>query len=207
MSDILDTYHTLAQPGESLHKVKGSKHFGYAFNVNNEDEIKARLEQVRKEHHAARHHCYAWKLGLDDNHYRANDDGEPSNSAGKPIYGAILSAEISNVLIVVVRYFGGTKLGVGGLIDAYRTAAKMAIEATEIEERLIHQKVVFTFDYERMGDVMKLLKDRDLPVNDPVYEMRCKIGSSIRLRELDTFLTELSEVEGLEIIEPVPEET
>lgn len=204
MSDILDTYYTLARPGESLYKVKGSKHFGYAFNVNDEDEIKACLEQVRKEHHAARHHCYAWKLGLDDNHYRANDDGEPSNSAGKPIYGAILSAAITNVLIVVVRYFGGTKLGVGGLIDAYRTAAKLAIEDTEIEERLIYQRLEFSFDYERMGDVMKLLKDRDLPVNDPIYEMRCNISSSIRLRDLDTFLAELSEIEGLEIIDPKP---
>ncbi len=202
MSDILDTYLTLAQPGESLHKVKGSKHFGYAFNVNNEEEIKERLDEIRKLHHAARHHCYAWKLGLDDNHYRANDDGEPSNSAGKPIYGAILSAEITNVLIVVVRYFGGTKLGVGGLIDAYRTAAKMAIEATEIEERLIHQKVEFTFDYERMGDVMKLLKDRDLPVNEPIYEMRCKICTSIRLSQSSAFLDDLLEIESVEVVFP-----
>ena len=202
MGEILDTYLTLAQPGESLHKVKGSKHFGYAFNVNNEEEIKERLDEIRKLHHAARHHCYAWKLGLDDNHYRANDDGEPSNSAGKPIYGTILSAEITNVLIVVVRYFGGTKLGVGGLIDAYRSAAKMAIEETTIEERLIYAEVDFTFAYERMGDVMKLLKELDLPVIDPVYEMSCRLKTSIRLRELEAFLAQLEEIESVDVLQP-----
>ena len=117
--------------------MKGSKHFGFAFPVRSKEEIKERLDELRVIHHSARHHCYAWALGLDREPHRYNDDGEPGGTAGKPIYGQILSFDVTSVLIVVVRYFGGTKLGVGGLIDAYRTAAKMALEEAEIVEQQI----------------------------------------------------------------------
>ena len=192
-----DTYKTLGTTGESLYKVKGSKHFGYAFRVNNEEEIKSYLEQVKKEHHSARHHCYAWKLGMGDDHFRANDDGEPSNSAGKPIYGAILSSELTNIFIVVVRYFGGTKLGVGGLIDAYRTAAKMAIEEATIVEEKLQAFFTVSFPYPQMGAVMSALKDMNLPVNEPVFEMHCTLKTQIRLanaQELEERLNDLDQV-------------
>lgn len=192
-----DTYRTLGTSGESLYKVKGSKHFGYAFRVNNEEEIKSYLEQVKKEHHSARHHCYAWKLGMGDDHFRANDDGEPSNSAGKPIYGAILSSELTNIFIVVVRYFGGTKLGVGGLIDAYRTAAKMAIEEATIVEEKLQAFFTVSFPYPQMGAVMSALKDMNLAVNEPVFEMHCTLKTQIRLanaQELEERLNDLDQV-------------
>ncbi|MGB1032895.1 MAG: IMPACT family protein [Flavobacteriales bacterium] len=192
-----DTYRSINSPGESLYKVKGSKHFGYAFRVNNEDDIKLRLEQVKKEHHSARHHCYAWKLGMGEDNFRANDDGEPSNSAGKPIYGAILSADLTNILIVVVRYFGGTKLGVGGLIDAYRTAAKMAIEEANIVEEKLQTYFKISFPYPQMGAVMSAMKDMDLPVNEPIFEMHCTLSTQIRqanAQELEERFNDLDQV-------------
>lgn len=193
-----DQYHTVSAPGESLYKVKGSKHFGYVWNVRSEKDIKERLEEIKKVHHSARHHCYAWKLGLGEDRYRANDDGEPSNSAGKPIYGAILSAGITNVLIVVVRYFGGTKLGVGGLIDAYRTAAKMAIEDTNIEQRYVKDRLKITFPYAQMGAIMSLLKEMNLPVEAPNFEITCTLETEIRASELNGFMDQLNDLVGVE---------
>ncbi|MCH2197905.1 MAG: YigZ family protein [Flavobacteriales bacterium] len=180
MSEASDTYLSLKGRSESLYKVKGSKHFGYAFSVRNEDEIKAFLEVVKKEHHAARHHCYAWRLGHDKKRYRANDDGEPSNSAGKPILGQIQSYDLTNVLIVVVRYFGGVKLGVGGLIDAYRTSAREAIEAGSIIELLVEDTIKVDFPYEAMGSVMKILKDYDLEMITHEFEFKCTLTTSVR---------------------------
>ena len=133
MEAAKDTYKTIITASEEvLFKDRNSKFFGYAFPVTTEEEIREHLEQLKKKHHSARHGCYAWQLGKEDLHYRANDDGEPSNSAGMPIYGQIQSFEVTNILIVVVRYFGGVKLGVGGLINAYKTAAQMALEVAQI---------------------------------------------------------------------------
>ena len=143
-----DTYKTLIKPSaEVLFKERGSKFFGYAYPVKNEEEIKQYLDELKKQHHTARHFCYAWQLGNNYEHYRANDDGEPSNSAGMPIYGQLQSFNITNCLVVVVRYFGGTKLGVGGLIQAYKTTAQLALEASKIVEKTIDDVFLVKFDY------------------------------------------------------------
>lgn len=176
-----DTYKTLASPsGETLYKEKNSKFFGLAFPVNSEDEVKAILEEVRKQHHSARHWCYAFQLGTDTIYYRANDDGEPNNSAGMPIYGQIQSFGITNVLVVVVRYFGGVKLGVGGLISAYRTSAQMALEASEIIEKTIDVQYVLRFGYQNMNKVMRVIKERNLDIIAQRMEMDCEIVVSTR---------------------------
>lgn len=192
-----DSYKTLASNSESLYKVKGSKHFGFAFPVMDEDDIRLHLDQLRKDHHSARHHCYAWSLGIEREPYRANDDGEPSGSAGKPIYGQLLSFDITNVLIVVIRYFGGTKLGVGGLIDAYRTAAKMAIEAGTIVERQVCDYYKIKFSYNKMSEVMGVLKDLDLPQSEQEFDLNCSLKTSIRISESQR-LIELLEGEEVE---------
>lgn len=184
--DVKDTYKTITQASEEvLFKDKNSKFFGYAFPVSHEDEIKEHLEELRKKHHAARHWCYAWQLGKAETHYRANDDGEPSNSAGMPIYGQIQSFEVTNILIVVVRYFGGVKLGVGGLITAYKTAAQMALEASKIVTRTINVKFEIKFDYPEMNKVMRVIKENNLNVIDQILELDCSIIISVRKKEAE----------------------
>lgn len=186
MDEVKDTYKTITKASEEvLFKDKNSKFFGYAFPVSTEDEIKEHLEDLKKKHHAARHWCYAWQLGKEDFRYRANDDGEPSNSAGMPIYGQIQSFEVTNVLIVVVRYFGGVKLGVGGLINAYKTAAQMALEASNIVTRTIDLKFEIAFDYPEMNKVMRVIKENNLTVIDQILELDCKIIISVRKKEAD----------------------
>ncbi|HKK39010.1 MAG TPA: YigZ family protein [Cryomorphaceae bacterium] len=162
-----------------MYKVKGSKHFGYAFHVKNEKDIEAALEEVAKEHHSARHVAYAWRLGAEMDRYRANDDGEPSNSAGKPILGQIEKYELTNVLIAVVRYFGGTKLGVGGLIDAYRTAAEMAIEDSTVIERQLMANFRLHFGYERMSEVMLALRTHDWEESNQDFKATCTIDVAL----------------------------
>jgi uncharacterized YigZ family protein len=172
-------YLTISHPGQSLYKVKGSKHFGYAFHVKTEEDINSCLEQVKVEHHSARHVCYAWRLGADKERYRANDDGEPSNSAGKPILGQIEKYELTNVLIAVVRYFGGTKLGVGGLIDAYRTAASEAIENATIIERQLCAHYRLHFGYSDMSDVMRIIRTHGWENFNQDFRTSCRIDLSI----------------------------
>jgi uncharacterized YigZ family protein len=176
-----DTYKTLAAPSEeTLFKEKNSKFFGYAFPVSSEDEVKAILEDIRKQHNTARHWCYAFQLGTDTIYYRANDDGEPNNSAGMPIYGQIQSFGVTNVLVVVVRYFGGIKLGVGGLISAYRTGAQMALEASDIVEKTIDIHYVLRFGYQHMNKVMRVIKEKNLDIVSQKMEMDCEIIVSTR---------------------------
>jgi len=172
-------YNTISTPGTGLYKVKGSKHFGFAYNARSEDEISALLEQIRTEHHNARHVAYAWRLGIAKEQYRANDDGEPANSAGKPILGQIEKYDLTNVLVAVVRYFGGTKLGVGGLIDAYRTAAQLAIDnATIVEKQLLaHFKI--HFEYDRMSEVMLAIRVNTWESYDPDFTQSCSIKIAI----------------------------
>ena len=150
-----DTYKTIEKPSEGLFKDKGSKFISLAFPVNSEEEIKEIVQSIKKEHHSARHHCYAWRLGADQLHFRANDDGEPSSTAGKPILGQIQSFDLTNILIVVVRYFGGTLLGVSGLINAYRSAALDAINQAEIVEKLVEKWLLVDFDYGAMNEDRK----------------------------------------------------
>lgn len=176
-----DTYKTISKPNEPvLFKDKNSKFFGYAFPVLNEEDVKTHLEAVKKEHHSARHWCYAYQLGTETISYRANDDGEPSNSAGMPIYGQIQSFGVTNVLIIVVRYFGGVKLGVGGLINAYRTAAQMALEASKIVTKTINIQYSVSFDYKNMNTVMRIIKEHQLKIVDQTMELDCKIIISVR---------------------------
>ncbi len=184
-----DLFKTIKVPSEeTLFKDRGSKFFGYAFPVSSESDIKQALESLRKKHPTAGHHCYAWQLGAETISYRANDDGEPSNSAGMPIYGQIQSFGLTNILIVSVRYFGGTKLGVGGLINAYRTSAKLALEESQIIDKTIDQSYQITFGYDQMSKVMKIIKDRSLEIKSQKLEMDCEIIFSVRKSEANEIL-------------------
>jgi len=176
-----DTYNTLASPSEeTLYKEKNSKFFGYAYPITTEDEVKGIIEHLRKQHHSARHWCYAFQLGTDKIYYRANDDGEPNNSAGMPIYGQIQSFGVTNVLVVSVRYFGGVKLGVGGLISAYKTSAQMALEASDIVERTIDIHYTLKFGYQNMNKVMRVIKEKNLEIVSQKMEMDCEMVISTR---------------------------
>lgn len=181
-----DTYKTLTKPSEEvLFKDKNSKFFGYAYPIKNEDDVKEYIESLKKQHHSARHWCYAYQTGMDEAslYFRANDDGEPNNSAGLPIYGQIQSFDVTNILIVVVRYFGGVKLGVGGLINAYKTSAQMALEASKIVKRTINKQFLIRFDYKNMNKVMRVIKENNLKIKDQTLELDCQITISVRLKD------------------------
>lgn len=181
-----DEYKTIIQPTESLFKDKGSKFFGFAFPVQNEDKIKENLEYIKALHPKARHHCYAYKLGTDDTNFRANDDGEPSGSAGKPILNTIQSFELTDILVVVVRYFGGTLLGVPGLIHAYKEATREALEIAEIETKTINKLVLIRYDFADTNAVMQLVKKLDLSVKEQLYDTRCGLILDVRLSLINT---------------------
>jgi uncharacterized YigZ family protein len=171
-----DTYKTIALPSpEVLFKEKSSKFFGYAFPVQSEDQVKPIIDGLRKQHPHAVHYCYAYQIGAEKIVYRANDDGEPSNSAGAPIYGQIQSFGVTNVLIVVVRIFGGIKLGVGGLITAYKTAAQMTLESAEIIEKTIDIHYLVSFDYKNINKVMRVVKEKNVEIVSQKMEMSCEI--------------------------------
>lgn len=178
----MDTYKTIASSvQEVIFKEKSSKFLGYAFPVTSEEEIKAHLEAVKKEHFSARHWCYAWQLGYGTNQrYRANDDGEPNNTAGIPIYGQIQSFELTNILVIVVRYFGGIKLGVGGLVQAYRTTAQLTLQEAEIEEKLITEELRIRFDYPLMNKVMRVVKEQNLNITQQLLTENCELHLAIR---------------------------
>lgn len=180
----LDSYKTIDEPTkETLFKDRNSKFFGFAFPVKSEDDVKSCLEEVRKIHYAARHFCYAYQIGVEDIKYRANDDGEPNNSAGMPIYGQIQSFEVTNILIVVVRYFGGTKLGVGGLINAYKTSAQITLEASNRVEKTIDVFFQLNFEYDMMNKVMRILKEKNINLESQKMELACEYVISIRKKE------------------------
>lgn len=177
----MDTYKTIAEASpETLYKEKNSKFFGFAFPITTEEEVKIHIDKLKKEHFSARHWCYAYQLGTTKVQYRANDDGEPNNSAGMPIYGQIQSFDVTNILIVVVRYFGGVKLGVGGLISAYRESAKMALEASSIIEKTIDVHFKITFDYKNMNKVMRVIKEKNLGIVSQKMEESCEIEIATR---------------------------
>ncbi len=174
-----DTYKTIRRASEGLYKDKGSKFIALAYPVSSDEEVKELLNQVKKQYYDARHHCYAWALDQSREIHRMNDDGEPSGTAGKPIYGQILSYDITNVLIVVVRYFGGTKLGVRGLINAYKGAAQDALQNADIITKVIHDYFKIQFDYPSMNDVMKIIKDYDLPQVEHDFALSCTMTFSV----------------------------
>lgn len=194
-----DEYYTVKQAGEALHSAKASRFLAYAFPVLNRDDIKNELNKLKELHPKANHHCYAWKLGLTENEYRTNDDGEPSGSAGKPIYGQIRSKGVTNVLIVVVRYFGGTLLGVPGLIDAYKTAAAMVLEETGICVQQVMLSYQLKFGYEVMNEVMTNIKKLPLEIGSKVFEIDCTIDIAFRKSEEEQNLGILQKIEGLKI--------
>ncbi len=187
-----DTYKTITKSSEGIYKDKGSKFIALAFPVADEEEAKTILSQIRKEYYDAHHHCYAWALGYEQENHKFNDDGEPSGSAGKPIWGQIRSFELTNILIVAIRYFGGTKLGVRGLIDAYKGAAQDAIENNKIVTKTIRDYYSIYFDYPSMNDVMRIMKEFDLPQHKHDFGISCRIDFSIRKNETEKVLSQFA---------------
>jgi uncharacterized YigZ family protein len=181
-----DLYKTIARPSEEiLFKEKNSKFFGYVFPVQSESEVKPIIDNLRKQHPHAVHYCYAYQIGTEALIYRANDDGEPSNTAGMPIYGQIQSFGVTNVLVVIVRIFGGFKLGVCGLISAYRTAAQMALESSEIIEKTIDIHFLISFDYKNINKVMRVIKEKSVEIISQKMEMSCEIEIFIRKKNAE----------------------
>ncbi len=185
-----DTYKAITKESQGLYKDKGSKFIALAFPVMDEDQIREILEGVKKEYYDARHHCYAWVLGYNQDHHKFNDDGEPSGTAGKPIWGQLRSYEICHALIIVVRYFGGTKLGVRGLIDAYKGAARDAIENNKIVTKTIRDYYNIDFDYPSMNDVMRIMKEFDLLQHNHDFGIHCRIEFSIRQKDAGKVLNQ-----------------
>jgi uncharacterized YigZ family protein len=194
-----DTYFTIAAPTEGLFKDKGSKFISYAFPVTNEEDIKIHLTHIRKEHHSASHHCYAFRLGAAKLIFRANDDGEPSNTAGKPILGQIQSNDLTNILIIVVRYFGGTLLGVSGLINAYRQSAADVITNATIFEKTVNEVYQLKFDYLSINEIMKIIKDEHLEILSQNFELNPSLTFSVRKRNATKVYDLFKKMNGTEI--------
>lgn len=194
-----DSYLTIEKPTEIIYKDKGSKFITYAYPVFNEKHIKEILIELKKEHHTANHHCYAYRLGADKQNYRANDDGEPNNTAGKPILGQIQSSDLTDILVVVVRYFGGTLLGVSGLINAYKTSAQEVIKACSIIEKKIMFRYVVSFSFEQINDVMKVLKQSDTKINSQKFDANCLIEFTIRKSCSEACEVKLKKIDGVKL--------
>ncbi|SEJ42675.1 uncharacterized protein, YigZ family [Dyadobacter sp. SG02] len=192
-----DTYRTIANPAEGFFKDKGSKFLAYAYPVENDEQAKANLNELRELHPKAVHHCYAYRLGADRMSYRMSDDGEPSGTAGRPILNALYSRNITNVIVVVVRYFGGTLLGVPGLINAYKTATEEALNVAEIITRHYFSVYRLSFQYPQMNDVMRIVKEMELPVRTQEFEMQCTMEVKVRSTLVERFMTRSEKVEGL----------
>ena len=194
-----DLYRTVEVVAEGLYKEKGSKFLAFVYPVATEEQIREIITGIKEKYYDARHHCYAWRLGAAKNHFRMNDDGEPSSTAGKPIFGQIQSFDLTNVLIVVVRYFGGTKLGVSGLINAYREAAADAIRNAVIVEKTVDE--ILRFSYLVLNDVMKVIKEENPEVLERNFELSCEMLLAIRRKELPKLIERLEKIDSLSIIE------
>jgi len=194
-----DTYRTIRKPSEGIYKDRGSKFIALAFPVKDEESVKENLEKVRKLYHDARHHCYAYRLGFDKLTYRVNDDGEPSGTAGKPIFGQFLSNDLTNILVVVVRYFGGTKLGVGGLIKAYKTATAEALNEGFFITKKVLDIYEINFEYDQMNDVMKILKEDNINQIDHRFDLKCMVKFSIRKKFTNDVYDRLDKIKNLRI--------
>lgn len=198
MRQMRDVYKTISSQSKGLFKEKGSKFLAYAFPVNTEEEIKEILIRVKKEHHNARHHCYAWRLGKDKITFRANDDGEPSSTAGKPILGQLQRLGVTQVLLIVVRYFGGTLLGTGGLINAYKCAAADALKNAEIVEETIDILFRLRFSYQEMNEVMQILKKENLNIVNTQFELDCELIFSVRKSKAGSIEKVFRLIQGVE---------
>ena len=199
MAEYIDEYLTINGPSEGLFKDRGSKFIAMAFPVLTETDIKEILEKTRNDYHDARHHCYAYMLGPEKLIYRANDDGEPSSTAGKPILGQIKSFDLTNILIIVVRYFGGTKLGVSGLIHAYKTAAEDAIKNAEIVKKTLVDIYQIKFEYSSMNEIMRILKEENIDQIDQKFDLSCSVSISFRKVDTDKILSKFERFENLKI--------
>jgi uncharacterized YigZ family protein len=195
-----DTYLTVSKISEGFYKEKGSKFLAFAYPVSNEEEVKEIISELKKQYYDARHYCYAYTLGENAEKYRSNDDGEPGHSAGDPILGQIRSHELTNILIVVVRYFGGTKLGVGGLINAYKTAAGDAIAQNSIIEIPITKTIELHFEYDAINIVMKMVKDYELEILSQKMELACEMRLAVRLNQEDSLLAALQDYHKIRVI-------
>ena len=195
-----DTYHTIAGPAEGLYKEKGSKFLAFAFPVRSVEEVKQHLDRLRKEYFDARHHCYAYILGPRKDAYRVNDDGEPSGTGGRPIHGQLLSADLTDTLIVVVRYFGGILLGASGLANAYKAAARDAIGNAEVVEKTIDVSYRLHFEYALMNDVMRMLKELGVQPRNQEFNLDCRMDVSVRQSQSVRVYDALSKLYGLEIV-------
>lgn len=192
-----DTYKTITLSSQGLYKEKGSRFISFAIPVTDQDEIKTIIDKIRKEHHEARHHCYAYMIGHERTLWRVNDDGEPSGTAGRPILGQINSYCLTNILIVVSRYFGGTLLGVSGLINAYRTAAASAIQNAELIEKTLQEYYEITYPYISMNDVMRILKEENLGQSQQSFDLECRLLLNFRVSVREKVLNRLSRIDDL----------
>ncbi len=199
MTPKSDEYRTVAAEARGLYKEKGSRFLAFAYNVETADEAKERVREKQKEYHDARHHCYAWRLGAGDGETKTGDDGEPSGTAGRPILGQILSAGLTNIVVVVVRYFGGIKLGTGGLIVAYKAATADALANAAIETRTFDTRMTISFPYLAMNGVMKTLKDSSARIVGQNFDSQCTIDIGIRQSEREQVLSRLADIDGVEV--------
>lgn len=197
--DTQDTYKTIKKISYGLYREKGSKFIALASPVSDEPEAKRIIDEVKKEHHDAKHHCYAYVLGKDEDVWRINDDGEPSGTAGRPILGQIKSFGLTNILIIVTRYFGGKLLGVSGLTIAYKTAARSALENASFIERVLSERYELKYPYSAMQNVMTLLKEYDIEQSEHVFDLTCKIVIQVRLSLKEDLLSRLSRIDDLTI--------
>lgn len=191
-----DLYKTIGNPVRGQFRDKGSKFLAFVYPVRDEDEIRQRIGDLKKEYHDASHHCFAWRLGAEAERYRANDDGEPSGSAGKPILGQLLSRDLTQVLVVVVRYFGGVLLGVGGLINAYRSATSAALDNAVIIERRVEDRLLLEFDYSAMNSVMKMIKDYNLSIENQQFDLDCTIALRVWKRNVPKVMDRIGKIDG-----------
>lgn len=191
-----DICKTISGPSRGQFKDRGSKFIALAFPVTSEEEIKEKIAELRKEYHDARHHCFAWRLGADLERYRVNDDGEPSGSAGRPIFGQLQKYELTDILVVVIRYFGGTLLGVGGLISAYKNATADALKHAHIIEKKLEKDIELHFPYEAMNSVMKIIKEFDLVFKDQQFDISCTLRLRVWIRHIPELKLRFSKIEG-----------
>ncbi len=200
MEFSVDTYKTIAKPTlETLYKDKKSKFYGYAFPIVSASEVNDIIEQLKRKYPTANHVCYAWQLGVEEKAFRANDDGEPNNSAGIPIFGQIQAFEITNVLVTVVRIFGGKKLGVGGLMTAYKMAAKNALQSAELVERTLQESITIFFQYPDMGKVMRIIKQRQLTISTQHVNLSCSYTLTVRKRDAAKIREQFEGIPGVRL--------
>ncbi len=196
-----DTYRTIIAPTEGIYKEKGSKFLSFAIPVSSADEVKEIVKNYRKDYYDSRHVCYAYMLGAERKEFRANDDGEPSGTAGRPILGQINSRELTNILVIVVRYFGGILLGTGGLVVAYKEATTDALDQAEVIEKTVDESISIVFDYVLMNEVMRIIKDTNAQISSQSFENQCEMQLSIRKQDAGLLSAKLAKMYGLQIKE------